>query len=184
MRAEHDGILVGVGTVLADDPELTTRQACGKSPLRIILDTRLSLPLSARVLRGGCLVLTCSGNANSGNADKKRALEDAGAEVCVLPPDQTGRVDLCAALGVISERGVRTLMVEGGPTILSAFMKAELCDSLAIFTAASVMGEGPGLGDGLSFNFMSDVVKLRDVHVRRIGYDMLVEGIFRCSPAL
>jgi len=182
MRAEHDGILIGVGTALADDPELTTRRTCGKSPLRIILDSKLSLPPSARVLRDGCLVLTCGGDV-----DKIRALEDAGAEVCVLPPDpeqKAGRVDLRAALPVIAERGVRSLMVEGGPAILSAFMKAELCDSLALFTAPSVMGEGPGLGDGLNFDFMGNVVKLKDIRARRVGDDMLVEGIFRCSPAL
>jgi diaminohydroxyphosphoribosylaminopyrimidine deaminase/5-amino-6-(5-phosphoribosylamino)uracil reductase len=179
MRAEHDGILVGVGTVTADDPELTVRRACGKSPLRIILDTRLSIPLSARVLRGGCLVLTCCGDK-----DKQRALEDAGAEVCVLPPDETGRVDLNAALSALAGRGVRLLMVEGGPTVLSAFMKAELCDSLALFTASSIMGEGPGLGEGLSFDFMGDVIKLRDVRAGRAGDDVFMEGIFQCSPAL
>ena len=184
MRAAHDAILVGVGTVLADDPELTIRRACGKSPLRIILDTRLSLPSSARVLKGGALVLTCGGDACDWYADKKRALEDTGAEVYTLPPDKSGRVDLRAALSAIAERGVRSLMVEGGPTVLSAFMEAELCDSLALFTAPSVMGEGPGLGDGLSFGFMGDVVKLRDICARRVGDDVLVEGIFRCSPAL
>ncbi|MCL2009561.1 MAG: bifunctional diaminohydroxyphosphoribosylaminopyrimidine deaminase/5-amino-6-(5-phosphoribosylamino)uracil reductase RibD [Synergistaceae bacterium] len=179
MRAEHDGILVGVGTALADDPELTTRRACGKSPLRIILDTRLSLPPSARVLRGGCLVLACGGDAG-----RKKALEDAGAEVCILPPGKNGRVDLHAALTVIAERGVCSLMAEGGPEVLSALMEAGLCDSLALFTAPSVMGEGPGLGSGLNFDFMGGVVKLRDVRSRRVGGDMLVEGIFRCSPAL
>ena len=179
MRAEHDGILVGVGTALADNPELTTRRACGKSPLRIILDTKLSLPPSARVLRGGCLVLTCNSDT-----DRRKALEDAGAEVCILPPDKTGRLDLHAALPAIAERGVRLLMVEGGPTVLSAFMKAGLCDSLALFTAPLIMGEGPGLGDGLRFDFMGNVVKLRDARVRRVGDDVLVEGIFQCSPAL
>jgi len=184
MRAAHDAILVGVGTVLADDPELTTRRACGKSPLRIILDTRLSLPPSARVLEGGALVLTCGGDVCNGRAEKMRVLEEAGAEVYVLPPDKSGRVDLGAALSVIAERGVRSLMVEGGPTVLSAFMGAELCDSLALFMAPSVMGEGPGLGSGLCFDFMGNVVKLREVCVRKVGADALVEGIFRCSPAL
>jgi len=116
-----------------------------------------------------------------------RALEDAGAEICILPsdPDQkTGRVDLRSALSAVAERGVHSLMVEGGAAVLSAFMKAELCDSLALFTAPSLMGEGPALGDGLNFDFMENIVKLKDVRVRRIGEDVLVEGIFRCSPAL
>jgi len=181
MRAEHDGILIGVGTALADDPELTTRRTCGKSPLRIILDTKLSLPPSAHVLKGGCFILTCASGANE---SKRKALEDAGAEICVLPSGDTGRVDLCAALSALMERGVRSLLVEGGPAVLSAFMKAKLCDSLAFFAAPLIMGEGPALGDGLNFNFMDSVVKLKNANVRRSGEDVLVEGIFQCSPAL
>jgi len=179
MRAEHDGILVGVGTVLADDPELTVRRACGKSPLRIVLDTALSLSPSAQILKKGCLVLTCSGDR-----DKIKTLEGAGAEVFVLPPDEFGRVNIRSALSTIAERGVRLLMVEGGSAVLSAFMRNSLCDSLALFTAPSVMGEGAGLGDGLSFDFMGDTVKLRNLNVRRVGGDVLAEGIFQCSPAL
>jgi diaminohydroxyphosphoribosylaminopyrimidine deaminase/5-amino-6-(5-phosphoribosylamino)uracil reductase len=183
MRGEHDGILVGVGTVLADDPELTTRRTCGKSPLRIILDTGLSTPPSAKAVRGGCLVMACRESAS--DADKKKALlEDAGAEVCFLPPDGKGRVSLEAALAELAGRGVNSLLVEGGPTVLSSFMKAGLCDSLALFSAGTVMGDGPGLGDGLRFEGMSDVIKLRDLRARRLGVDVLVEGIFECSPAL
>ena len=179
LRAEHDGILVGVGTVLADDPELTNRRACGKSPLRIVLDTKLSLPPSARVLGRGTLVLTCSENTC-----KKKALEESGAKICILPSNKDGRVDLDAALSVIARHGVQLLMVEGGPTVLSAFMRAGLCDSLALFTAPVIMGDGPGLGDGLRFDIMDSTVKLRDVCIRRLGNDVLAEGIFRCSPGL
>jgi len=180
-RTEHDGILIGVKTALADNPELTTRRTCGKSPLRIILDTKLSLPPSARVLKGGCLILTCADGADE---SRKKILEEAGAEIHVLPPDNTGRVNLHAALSALTERGVRSLLVEGGPAVLSAFIKAELCDSMTFFAAPSIMGEGPTLGDGLNFNFMESVVKLKNTNVRRAGNDMLVEGLFQCSPAL
>jgi diaminohydroxyphosphoribosylaminopyrimidine deaminase/5-amino-6-(5-phosphoribosylamino)uracil reductase len=170
-----------VGTVLADDPELTVRHTCGKSPLRIILDTNLSLPPDSRVLREGCLILT-----GSGDTEKKQSLERAGAKICVVPRAEgtRGRVDLEAAVREIARRNVQSLMVEGGPKVLSAFIEAQLCDSLALFTSSAVMGEGPGLGSGIHFDSMRDAVRLRETRTRRAGNDMYVEGIFQCSPAL
>ncbi|MDR1979742.1 MAG: bifunctional diaminohydroxyphosphoribosylaminopyrimidine deaminase/5-amino-6-(5-phosphoribosylamino)uracil reductase RibD [Synergistaceae bacterium] len=190
MRAEHDAVLVGVGTILADDPQLTVRHTCGKSPLRIILDTNLSLPPDAGVLKDagvfkkagifrkeGCLILT-----GCGDLEKKRALERAGAEVCVLPARP--RVDVDAALKELARRDIQSVMVEGGPRVLSAFIETERCDSLAFFMSGSLMGEGRGLGDELRFDFMKDVVRLREMRTRRAGNDLLVEGVFRCSPVL
>ncbi|MDR1379822.1 MAG: bifunctional diaminohydroxyphosphoribosylaminopyrimidine deaminase/5-amino-6-(5-phosphoribosylamino)uracil reductase RibD [Synergistaceae bacterium] len=181
LRAEHDGILVGVGTVRVDDPELTARNTCGKSPLRIILDVDLSLPLNSRVLQGGCLIF--ADGDGSGFSRKKRTLEQAGAEVCVVP-SVGGRVDLKSVLQELTTRQVQSLMVEGGPKVISAFIEAEFCDSLVLFASASLLGEGRGLGEGLRFDSMGNTVRLRETTVRRAGEDLLVEGIFRCSPAL
>lgn len=178
MRAEHDGILVGTGTIRKDDPELTVRHTCGKSPLRIILDTDLSLLPNAKALNGGCLILT-----GSRDAEKKRRLEEAGAEVCLVSAED-GKVNLRAALQEIVTRNVQMLMVEGGPGVLSSFIRAGFCDALALFTSTSFMGEGYGLGDGLHFSFMKDIVRLRETTIRRAGDDLLLEGIFQCSPAL
>ena len=178
MRAEHDGVLVGIGTVLADDPELTVRHACGRNPLRIILDTELSLPPTARVLSGGCLVLT-----SSDDEEKKHLLERSGAEICTIPGSD-GRVDLNAALRELAGRNVQSLMVEGGARVLSAFIEAGLSDALALFSSASLMGEGHGLGEGIRLQSMRDIVRLREFRVRRAGKDSLLEGIFQCSPAL
>ncbi|MDR2174989.1 MAG: bifunctional diaminohydroxyphosphoribosylaminopyrimidine deaminase/5-amino-6-(5-phosphoribosylamino)uracil reductase RibD [Synergistaceae bacterium] len=190
MRAEHDGVLVGAGTVRADDPELTVRRSCGKSPLRIILDTNLSISPDCRAVTGGaegagrCLVMACGGGA-----EKRRALERAGAEVCFVPEvcfvsEKEGRVGVEAVLRELHARKVRSVLVEGGPRVLSSFIGAGLCDSLALFAAGSIMGEGHGLGDGLSFERMDGVRRLRDIRVRRAGSDILVEGDFQCSPAL
>jgi diaminohydroxyphosphoribosylaminopyrimidine deaminase/5-amino-6-(5-phosphoribosylamino)uracil reductase len=191
MRAEHDGVLVGAGTIRADDPELTVRYTCGKSPLRIILDTNLSISPRCRAVAGGpeagdsvnagkCLVMTCCCDEA-----KRRVLESAGAEVCVVP-EKEGRVDLESVLRELHARKMRSVLVEGGPRILSAFIGAGLGDSLALFVAGSVMGKGYGMGDGLSFERMEAAPRLRDIRVRRAGNDnnMLVEGIFQCSPVL
>ncbi|GHS88303.1 riboflavin biosynthesis protein RibD [Synergistales bacterium] len=187
MRAEHDGILVGAGTIRKDNPRLTTRRVCGHSPTRVVLDSHLSIapgvaPVSYDVLGEGCIVMTTE---QKHLAERRKSIEETGAEVVALPANsESDRIDLSLVMAELYAREVRSVMVEGGPKILSSFIKEELCDSLALFSAASVMGEGPGLGDGFSLETMNDVVRLRDVRVRRAGGDILTEGVFQCSPVL
>ena len=180
MRASHDAVMVGVGTVLQDDPELTVRDAEGESPLRVVVDSRLSTPVSAKVVTGsgGCLIFTCC--EDPARAD---ALTAAGARVRRVP-ERGGRVDLEAVLSSLAEEGVLSLMVEGGAGVLTAFMELGLADSLALFTSCRIMGEGPGIGTGLRLGAMSESLLLRDATVRRVGPDFLTEALFSCSPGL
>ena len=178
MRASHDAILVGVSTVLKDDPELTVRHTEGKSPLRVILDSHLRTPTSARALRGGCLILTISQEA-----ERARALQAAGARVVPLP-SREGRVDLEVALAFLAREGVLTLMVEGGPRVLTALMEGHLADSLSLFVAPRVLGEGIGMGEGFSPASVAESFNLKDVTSRPVGDILLVEGRFSCSPDL
>lgn len=177
MRASHDALLVGVGTVLRDDPALTVRDAEGRDPLRVVLDTRLRTPPGAKVVRGegGCLILTASEDGG-----KIGALADAGADVVSLPTCD-GRVDLEAALTHLANRGVLTLMVEGGPRVLSTFIDCGLADQLSLFVAPRILGEGPGLGTGLALSSVADAFGLERTTTRRIGRDILLEGRFTCS---
>ncbi len=180
MRASHDAVMVGVGTVLQDDPELTVRDAEGESPLRVVVDSRLSTPVSAKVVTGsgGCLIFTCC--EDPARAD---ALTAAGARVRRVP-ERGGRVDLEAVLSSLAEEGVLSLMVEGGAGVLTAFMELGLADSLALFTSCRIMGEGPGIGTGLRLGAMSESLLLRDATVHRVGPDFLTEALFSCSPGL
>ncbi|MCR4817927.1 MAG: bifunctional diaminohydroxyphosphoribosylaminopyrimidine deaminase/5-amino-6-(5-phosphoribosylamino)uracil reductase RibD [Fretibacterium sp.] len=180
IRASHDAVLVGVGTVLKDDPELTVRHVEGRNPRRVVMDSQLQTPTDAKAVTGdgGCLILTASKDA----ARKKR-LEDAGARVIALP-EKDGHVDLNAALSCLAQEGILTLMVEGGPRLLTAFMEKELGDWISIFIAPKIMGDGPGLGTGLSFASVAETLKLKGLQARRVGEDLLIEGRFTCSPDL
>ena len=178
IRALNDAVLVGVGTVLKDDPELTVRGVPGASPLRVVLDAELSTPPGARILQGGCLILTAEASSF-----KRERLERVGAQVCVLPAVD-GRLDLSAVVAELNARGVQMLMVEGGPRVLGAFVKAGLCDSLELFVAFSLMGRGCGMLDELCFESMGEAVLLNNTRIRRSGEDFLVEGRFACSPDL
>ncbi len=125
LRAAHDAILVGVGTVLADDPKLTARRVGGPHPLPVVLDSRLRTPPTARVLQHprGCVIAT----AEDAPAEREAALTAAGARVVRLPRGARG-VFLPALLAWLSKAQVCSLMVEGGRQVLTAFLQAGLVD--------------------------------------------------------
>ncbi len=138
LRADHDAILVGSGTVLADDPELTCRLPGleGRSPIPVVLDTRLRLPLSAKLARAGTWLVTGAGQADAA----LRPYRDAGIEILVAPLAGNGSLDLAAVLRVLGERGLTRLLVEGGATVATGLINQDLVDRLAWFQAPVLIG--------------------------------------------
>ncbi len=146
LRARHDGIMVGIGTALADDPELTCRLAGlpPRPPVRIVMDSTLRLPVDGKLARGArdapLWVVTGSGIAS----ERRQALESLGAEVLEIETGADGRPDPAAALAALAERGLTRLLVEGGGLLAASLLAAGLVDRLAWFRAARVIG-----GDGV-----------------------------------
>jgi diaminohydroxyphosphoribosylaminopyrimidine deaminase / 5-amino-6-(5-phosphoribosylamino)uracil reductase len=151
-RAESDAILVGIGTALADDPQLTCRLPgmADRSPVRVVLDPRLDLPLSSQLAQTASQVpvwLMASTDANSRKAD---ALRSAGVEISPAA-EQDGRVHLGSMLKLLAERGITRLMVEGGPKTAAAFLKAGLVDQVVLLRSPMTIGpEGIDAFDGLA----------------------------------
>ncbi len=143
LRAAHSAILVGIGTVLADDPALTVRLAPGESPQPVILDSHLRTPPDARLLRGQrpAWIATTPVGAQS---SRRRRLERAGARIFTLPADDADRVDPAALLACLGAENVRSLMVEGGARILTSFLQRGLAD-YAVITIAPVFLGGYGV---------------------------------------
>jgi len=144
LRAETDAILVGIGTALADDPELTCRLPGleDRSPVRIVLDRRLRLPLDSKLVRLARAVplIVVAGQYSQNDAaikSRRAALEEAGAEVLHCDPAEIG--DLLAALAT---RGISSLLVEGGAAVVKSFLDAHLVDRLLLYTGAAEVGEG------------------------------------------
>lgn len=180
LRVAHDAILVGAGTVLADDPQLTARGVPGASadrPLRVILDGRLRTPPTARILKTGGtppLIVGAHGRREDPALGARiRRLERAGAEVLLLPAGADRHLPLPAVLRALAEREVQSLLVEGGSHVLGAFIRARLVDSVAWFLAPRLAGAGVGIvqGGGLDWRFP---IVLGPPTTRVVGGDVLV----------
>ncbi len=142
MRAMHDAIMVGIETVLADDPLMTVRlPGVTAKPVRIVLDARLRTPLSSRLLRTAAdapiLIIT-----TSGARDERATLFDgiAGVEIVTVAADADGRLDLAAALRLLATRGLTRIFSEGGPSVAAALIEAGLVDETLILTAPRPLG--------------------------------------------
>jgi 3,4-dihydroxy 2-butanone 4-phosphate synthase/GTP cyclohydrolase II len=173
LRSLHDAILVGIGTVLSDNPRLTVRRTRGKNPRPVVVDTHLRMPLSAYLLSGHPLPLLIAAGEHC-DAARCRALERRGAEVVRLPVNAEGRVDLPALLKALFERGVKRLMVEGGAGVITSFIGGRFVDRMAITIAPLLVGGMPALhrNAGPAALFPS----LKNISYRYLGRDIVLQG--------
>ena len=179
LRHRVDAIVVGIGTVLADDPQLTTRRprGQGKDPIRVVLDSRLRLPLTSRLLHLDSQAPTWVATTSQAPPETIRALKARGAQVLVLPAD-AGRVSLAALLEELGTRQVQSLLVEGGAETLGAFFDQRLVNQFYFFYAPKILGgqNAPGMVGGQGIVHLGQAHIARDLSVRRVGGDLLVSG--------
>ncbi len=176
MRASHDAVIVGAGTVCKDDPRLTVRHVPGQNPLRVIVDSSLRTPPDAAVLAGGAgpgTVLAVTDRAPK--LRRQRALS-MGAVVLDLPSSPDGRVDLKALLKELGALGVGSVMVEGGATLITGFLKAGLVDRLAVCVAPKILGNGIQAVGDLGIRDLSRSITLADAAVEPYGVDLILSG--------
>jgi len=173
LRASHDAILVGVNTVLADDPRLTVRLATGESPQPIIIDSRLRMPLTAKLLQNP--IAPWIATTEKATMARQRELETAGARVLRLPTAVNGGVNLAALLNQLADMGVKNLMVEGGAGIIASFLKAQLVDRVVLTIAPFFVGGVNAIGGLLSLDGVS-LPRLDNVRYQSLGQDMVVSG--------
>lgn len=185
LRGEVDAILVGVQTVVADDPQLTTRIAGASDPLRVVLDSRCRTPADAVVAATAERVPTLiATTARSSNADRRR-LTKRGVLVEEVPQGAEGRVDLEVLLAGLWVRGIRRLLVEGGPTVAGSFVDAGLVDRVYWFAAPMIIGGSAGAGclGGQGAGPLSEATRLKSVSCEPVGDDFLFTGdVIRGPP--
>jgi diaminohydroxyphosphoribosylaminopyrimidine deaminase / 5-amino-6-(5-phosphoribosylamino)uracil reductase len=176
LRAVNDCIMVGVGTVTADDPQLTVRYAKGKNPLRVVVDSKLRIPLRSSVLKDNNSHLTTIATTSKASAKKMTVIKNLGAGVLVVRKDKNGAVNLRYLLRELGKRGITSVMVEGGSDIITSLLKANLVDKMVILTAPKIMGKGlEAIGD-LGVRKVKDAIKFSSFKTIRKGDDFVFVG--------
>lgn len=173
LRAQHDAIMVGIGTVLADDPQLTVRLVKGRNPLRIVLDSRLRIPLNAQVLQdeGKILIVTTEEHGK----DKAAAIEKEGKEVLLAQRDRDGRVELRSLMKQLAERGISSILVEGGAEVITSLLQEKLVNRMVVITAPLIVGKGiEGIGD-LGISNLAKAIKPTSCEIKRRGGDVIFD---------
>jgi diaminohydroxyphosphoribosylaminopyrimidine deaminase/5-amino-6-(5-phosphoribosylamino)uracil reductase len=176
LRATHDAILVGVNTVIKDNPELTTRLVKGRSPVRVILDSKLRIPLDSKVLTNQSAARTLIASSPAAPPEKLAALKNMGIEVLTVPLDSTSRVDLKALLKTLARRQISSVLVEGGAGVITSFLRLALADKIICIIAPKLLGAGTAALADLNITDVSQSLKLSFTKVYRSGEDIVVEG--------
>ena len=173
LRAAHDAILVGIGTVLADNPRLTAREVEGESPQPVILDTHLRLPEGSSVLKHPKPVMVATGP--TANSQRVAELERLGGRILSGPTGAGGFVQLPSLVERLRQLGIRSLMVEGGTKVISSFLREGLVDSAVITITPAFVG-GKHAVDALGLERMEDFPRLSQAEWFAFGPDMVVCG--------
>ena len=172
LRADHDAVMVGIGTALADDPALDCRLPglAHRSPLRIVVDSHLRLPLENKLARHPCWALTLAG----GDPGRRDALRERGVEIIDAAADAAGRVDLEAAAKILGERGLTRVLVEGGAELNAGLLGAGLIDRLVWFRNSRLIG-GDGLpaAAGFGIEALDDSPGFRRLSLEELGDDVM-----------
>ena len=179
LRNEVDAILVGAGTVIKDDPMLTTRlgQKRGRDPLRVILDSGLKIPLTARIFNLDSSAQTLVATLDNASDSKKRRLIEKGVEIMAVSTNQSG-LDLAELLSKLGRRGILSILIEGGGAVFASAIQSRLVDKFYLFYAPIIIGgtKAVDMVGGEGVNHIAGAFRLKDMKTRKIGDDLLVEA--------
>jgi diaminohydroxyphosphoribosylaminopyrimidine deaminase/5-amino-6-(5-phosphoribosylamino)uracil reductase len=187
VRDQVDAIMVGSGTALRDNPRLTTRlSSAGKDPVRIVVDSRLQVPLDSNLVCHSSDAPTLVATVEGADEQKIAALNRCDkVEVMQVRATPSGQVDLCALADMLGQRNIQSVLVEGGSILNHSLFKAGLFDRVMIYVAPKLLGGQDGLGmfSGHGVEFLDQALTLTDVRVTTFGGDVLIEGeVQTCLP--
>jgi diaminohydroxyphosphoribosylaminopyrimidine deaminase/5-amino-6-(5-phosphoribosylamino)uracil reductase len=181
LRRRVQGILVGINTVIADDPLLTPRPSKGKNPLRIVLDSFLKTPSDCQLLTTAkkfpTLIVT-SRQAIKSKSRKAKEIVDKGAELRAVPAKQ-GKLDLKFLLKNLAKRGIAQLLVEGGAKVIISFLKERLADEICVYIAPKILGAQGNASISKSMAELTEAVGLHYVDIKRFGDDVRINGLLK-----
>jgi diaminohydroxyphosphoribosylaminopyrimidine deaminase/5-amino-6-(5-phosphoribosylamino)uracil reductase len=176
LRHQVDGVLVGIGTVLKDDPQLTARIRGGRDPYRVVLDCQLKIPEEAKVI-GNTPSKAIIATTALAPKDKIEKLEKRGVRILILDA-QEGKINLKSCLSKLGEIEMTSLLVEGGSQVNGSFLDEGLIDKFLLFLSPKLLGDPQALGifGGRGMPCLEEAVPIKKIETRRIGEDILLEG--------
>lgn len=176
LRAVNDAILVGAGTVIQDNPDLTVRLVKGKNPRRVVVDSTLKTPSDARIYQNQKAAKTMI--ATTARADRKKRImfQHMGVEILEIDADKQGHVDLNKLLSILAGKDIASLLVEGGSAIITAFLKEKLTDRVVIIIAPKIIGSGRDAIGDLAVRTMDDAMIIARKKLLRKGNDLIFIG--------
>jgi 3,4-dihydroxy 2-butanone 4-phosphate synthase/GTP cyclohydrolase II len=173
LRAAHAAILVGIGTMLADNPRLSVRLVPGKNPQSIVLDSRLRFPSYSSLLQNGAGPWIAT--SETADTERQEVLEQRGAQVLRFPTGPAGGVNLPALLAALGARGINSLMVEGGAQVITSFLAEKLVDQLIVTIAPRLVG-GLRVIDKFVLPHSATLPRLGKVIYEQLGEDLIIWG--------
>lgn len=180
LRDQVDAIMVGIGTIRADDPLLTTRlaDALGKNPHRVILDTHLSISLTAKVLTDLSAAATTIFTGANVEQQKVKQFCKKGVDIQTVPYDKDGRLDLHQVLEVLGKREIISVLLEGGAEINGSAFIHRLVDKVLVFIAPIIIGgkDARSPVEGTGIDSLREALKLSQITIQRFGDDVMIEG--------
>jgi diaminohydroxyphosphoribosylaminopyrimidine deaminase/5-amino-6-(5-phosphoribosylamino)uracil reductase len=178
LRAEHDAILVGIGTIKKDNPELTVRLIRGRNPLRIIVDSKLQINNQAKVLKNISKAKTIIATVKNSRDHKYKNIAATGAQIITVDADKQGKVDLKKLLKKLAARGISSVLIEGGSQIITSFLKEKLADRLVTIIAPKILGKGIEAVGDLNISKLNSAKFLSIRKIRICGEDIIIDGRF------
>jgi diaminohydroxyphosphoribosylaminopyrimidine deaminase/5-amino-6-(5-phosphoribosylamino)uracil reductase len=183
LRSTNDCVMVGAGTVTADNPQLTVRHVKGKNPLRIIVDSKLRIPIKSSVLIDDNPHQTIIAATSNAPSRKKTAIKKLGVEVLVVKKDKDGKVSLVDLLKELGKREIMSVLVEGGSEMITSLLKANLVDKMIIPISPGILGKGlEAIGD-LNINKIRNAIKFSSFKTMKKGEDLIFEGTILKEPS-
>ncbi len=176
LRNLSDAILVGVNTILRDDPQLTVRLIKGKNPQRIIVDGQLRISLDCKVLKGKGASSTIIATTSLSERAKVKRIQTRGAKVWLIKKDRAKQICLQDLLEKLGENNIRLLLVEGGSKIITSFLKKRLADHLIVIIAPKIIGEGVTCVNSSTQRRFKNLIFLSSYRVFKSDDDVIVEA--------
>jgi riboflavin-specific deaminase-like protein len=168
---------VGVGTVIADDPLLTVRLVRGRNPTRIVVDSLARIPPTASLLTDEAPGNTIVAHVPEAPSERLESLHKLGAQTLCIPADAEGRVDLAQLLRSLRQRGIESLMVEGGAAITTQLLRQRLVDRLVVTVAPKLVGTGLNSVGDLHITRLDEALTFSELTVKQIGPDVIFDGL-------